>query len=322
MTDGFQPAGPLMTAQLAPWGHYPAASPPPAVEVRLVFMTPAWAAAIMAATSGYPERPLVRVRVARIRGAIGRGEWEFDASPVKISKAGRRIDGQHRLQAIAESEEIPGVWLLLALGLEEAAQLVMDAGKARTFQDYLTIQQVADARSKAAVTQLLWSWHCPGTEPPGLFDWAGEWFSRPMATNQQLWTLFSARREQIEVAQAVSRRVLRSVRISGAVAGGAWCILSSLPDCAGYGPADEDAEEFFSQLTLDSAPCAGVLKLQKLMNAPGRAEKKKALVASYAQRVQLALIIKAWNKYRDGDPSEQLKFTVGGAKPEKFPLPH
>lgn len=34
-----------------------------------------------------------------------------------------------------------------------------------------------------------------------------------------------------------------------------------------------------------------------------------------------AVTIKAWNRYRSGDPVSQLRFRVGGANPESFPEP-
>jgi len=39
------------------------------------------------------------------------------------------------------------------------------------------------------------------------------------------------------------------------------------------------------------------------------------------QRYIAALVIKAWNAYRDGAPVRQLKYRIGGANPEKFPEP-
>jgi hypothetical protein len=63
------------------------------------------------------------------------GCWEMTGEPVKFAKDGRLLDGQHRLHAVVKAGvTIP---LMVARGLDSAAQLVMDSGARRTAADAL-----------------------------------------------------------------------------------------------------------------------------------------------------------------------------------------
>jgi hypothetical protein len=48
-------------------------------------------------------------------------------------------------------------------------------------------------------------------------------------------------------------------------------------------------------------------------------EKDRMAIRRFGQTYRLAVIIKAWNAYRDGREVKSLRWTQGGANPEPFP---
>jgi len=70
---------------------------------------------------------------------IKRGEWITTHQGVAFSKSGNLIDGQHRLQAIVESN-IP-VEMLVVTGITDEAYKVLDNGIKRTLSDLTGINQ-------------------------------------------------------------------------------------------------------------------------------------------------------------------------------------
>lgn len=282
------------------------------MEIREVLMTPADAAKLLEMNTR--NRKLIRSRVTALTAAIERGEWVPDGNPIKISVNDVVLDGQHRLASIAGAEAPVKTWL--ATGLSDESQLVMDSGKPRTFGDYLHIKGIPNSLNAAATTRLLWSWD------NGLFGaWSKDWFARPVPTNAQLWETFDKRHEDIELALKVSAPVLRVVRASRAVLSGGWIILGDV-ECGECSPVGPDLDEFYDQLAMRKvSEFDSITLFIRLLNGKDR-DRKSALTSGYAQHVQLALLIKAWNAYRTGRPVATLRFSLGGKNRERFPLPH
>lgn len=94
-------------------------------------------------------RPSVVARYAR---DMLNGKWHLDGSPIKFAPDGTLLDGQHRLAAIIES----GVAVLsaVAVGIDPAAQSVMDTGRARTAADMLSIDGEKNSTTLAALARI------------------------------------------------------------------------------------------------------------------------------------------------------------------------
>jgi len=281
------------------------------VKTSEILMTPADAATLLRQNTR--NRKLVHQRVTALTAAIARGEWIPDGNPVKVSVTEVILDGQHRLAAVAAGDI--AVPVVLMEGLPDEAQMVMDSGRARTFADYLTIRGIPNERTMASAVRFVWNYQS------GIFGWKKDWFARPMPTNQQLWDLFKRDREILEIGVNQASLVLRVVRTSRAVVSGAWVVLSQI-ECSRCGAVGPDLDEFYEALAMRKA-CNydSVTSFIRLMNSKHRDE-KSALTSGYSQHVQTALLIKAWNAYREGRPVATLRYTLGGAKPEPFPVPH
>lgn len=284
------------------------------MKIEEKILTPADAAKLLAGAG--PNRKRVRSRVANLASAIKRGEWVPDGNPIRITDKGILLDGQHRCAAIVEADI--AVPVILVTGLSADSRLVMDTGKARTFSDYLTIRNVANAVQIGATTTLLWNYE------HGVFTWRGDWFARPFPTLQQLWELYQQREDDIRLGSMQGQAVNRVVRISRSVVSGAWVILGDI-ECDRCGALPPDLDDFYDQLAMRKASgFDSVTLLIKLMNAKDRAP-GIAGPSTYSQKVQLALLFKAWNYYREGRPVQALRFSLGGkagVNREAFPVPH
>lgn len=277
-------------------------------------LTPADAAKLLALEG--PQRKRIRSRVANLASAIERGEWTPDGNPIRVSADGVLLDGQHRLAAIVEAGI--AVPVVILTGLSAESQLVMDSGKARSFHDYLTIRGIGDAHQMAATTSLLWNYE------HGIFTWRGDWFGPPSPTHQQLWELFQKREEDIRLGSLQGKAVNRVVRISRSVVSAAWIVLGEV-ECSKCGPVPPDLDDFYDQMAMRKvADFDSVTLLIKLMNSKDRTP-GMAGPSVYSQKVQLALLLKAWNYYREGRPIATLRFSLGGkagVNRENFPVPH
>lgn len=281
------------------------------MKISEVSMTPASAAKLL--ENNPSNRKLSRARVAAFTGIIERGEWLLDGNPIKIASDGSLIDGQHRLTAIAEGKV--AVPVILATGLPPETRLAVDAGKTRTFADFLRINGVPNELNIAAAVRAHWDY------VNGLYDWHKDWFARPTPSHLQLWEHYTKRADEFTEANRMAGPVLRVVRMAKSPVAAAWLIFNDV-ECDKCGPAPDDAEDFYNQLAMRSVgDFQNVTMFIKLMNRKERTETEVGR-SLYSSTAQLALLIKTWNAYREGRNIGTLRWTRGGANREKFPVPH
>lgn len=109
-------------------------------------ITPAMAKVYLEANT--KNRPLSKRAVDFLKKEILAGRWKSTGDPIKFSKNGRLLDGQHRLTAIAES----GITVLSYVieGLEEDVFNVLDTGNKRDAKDVLSLSGVKHSLYMAA----------------------------------------------------------------------------------------------------------------------------------------------------------------------------
>lgn len=271
------------------------------MKIERVIMTPARAAGIL--LSNPKNRTVTKTAVEKIRQAILRGEWVEDANPIKVAQDGTLLDGQHRLMAIAASNlSVP---VLLATDVEEGARLVVDTGRPRSFAHYLQIRGIPQQNRIAAATGALFQ-YVPGRGlPSGGSDIA--------PTHLQLLAILEKREDDIVEAVRAAERVREHVRGSTKVWSLAYLILSEVDK--------EDASHFFEQAASGNPSVQPIGTLVRMLNEPRHETWLKHSGKMACQRL-LALIIKAWNAYRDGREVGLLSYRPGGASAESFPVPH
>jgi hypothetical protein len=120
------------------------------VTYHKVKVTPTLAQEILAAQGPDTNRRLDSFQVNRLAELIKAGKWNEDVDSVKVSKTGRLLDGQHRLNAVIKAAK--PVMMLFATGVPEDAIKYVDTGKRRTTGQTLQIlgQQVSAIRLAAA----------------------------------------------------------------------------------------------------------------------------------------------------------------------------
>lgn len=269
------------------------------MRVSVEKLTPAQAAKLL--EHNPLNRPRSVRRVAELTETFLAGKHRSDIGAILISHDNSVVDGQHRLAAqIASGLTLE--WIVVR-DVDASAQLVVDTGKPRSFEDYLVMHGVKNGRALAASTRFLWNYENSG------FSYMGDFMKRGIATVSRLWDLYQQREEDLAEGVIRSAPVLTRIRMSRAVACGLWPVLSGLD----Y----DDAAEFYAQLArkADGAPIDGVELFANYMNVRDRGGD------IISQRVQTALLIKAWNYWRKGEAVSVLAWKAGGAKREAFPVP-
>lgn len=90
--------------------------------------------------------------VAQYARDMANGRWQITGESVKFNEDGVLLDGQHRLAAIVKAGVT--VQLVVMRGIPDAAQRVMDTGRARTASDALTMKGERHSSTLAASARL------------------------------------------------------------------------------------------------------------------------------------------------------------------------
>lgn len=141
----------MQTAMLNGTGSHMKKVVAPVVTAERVKMTPAMAQEIIGRNE--QNRSVSWPYVEQIARDIVAGRWVYDASPVRLAKSGRLLDGQHRCHAVVMAKR--AVDVLLVTGLDDAAMSTIDGGRRRTNGDRLTILGEVNANKKAACGAML-----------------------------------------------------------------------------------------------------------------------------------------------------------------------
>lgn len=124
------------------------------MEINIETITPEDAQAIL---GNHPaNRKLAEARVIQLAGFMERGLFHFDGAPIRISKYGELLDGQHRLEALILSGKTMD--FLVIRGLDPSVQVHMDTGRSRTLADQLDIRGQKSTASLAALIVSAQSW--------------------------------------------------------------------------------------------------------------------------------------------------------------------
>lgn len=246
------------------------------------------------------NRKVVQVHVERLAESMRRGEWvEMAGDPIRFNQQGELVDGQHRLWAVIEA----GVSLRFAVarGLPAEAMTVLDTGRRRTLADFLEMRGEHNADVLAGALGYLH--HYWATKEMVLVQWG----VRSLTVNEAFKILeeHPGIRESATATHSVARR------LGGGRA--RWAAIHYVLASIDY----EDAGDFFKKLlTAEEVPKGspiGLLRSQ--LSADWHAMRHMGI------REYIALVFKAWNLYRRGEPVKMLSWRGGGAHPEEYPIP-
>lgn len=248
------------------------------------------------------NRVLQKARVNQYRDAMLRGEWMITGEAIKWSDKNVLLDGQHRLAAIVAAGVIDPtieIEILVVEGLGAEAQERMDRGKPRSVGDALQLRGIPNASTVAAIVQWLRKFEVGEGDPRVA--------NEPISVPQALELL--KRRPFIHESVRLARGTHHVSRMGGS----AWGAL-----CTQFLEINFDDADEFMAITKEGANLEvthPIFHLRRVLFNDAVANRR------LPQTTLMALIIKAWNAWRAGVTIGQLRFTAGGSRPDKFPIP-
>lgn len=268
---------------------------PNGVTTSIETITPQTAERML--SSNTANRRLDMRRARELARDMRNGRWQMNGEPIRFSRTGRLLDGQHRLTACVIAQA-PFTTLVIR-GLDDETQLTVDTGKSRSMADVLTIDGETNTAMLAAVTRAVYLTHNLGLEATVTRN------LKP--TNTELNEFLNETPQLRSLAQAAQAFKSKSGKLlSPAVFASLWWVFAHIDNIA--------AEEFFAKLATGADLHEGdpILVLRSYIR---RIHDSGMSTTKDGRRMILAVSVKAWNKWREGATIRQLRFS----RDEKFP---
>ena len=226
------------------------------------------------------------------------GRWVLNGEAIKFSSDGVLLDGQHRLLAVIAAKT--AVRFLVVRGVSADAMVTIDTGMARRFGDVLKINGETTTTTLAAILRLIVHWNAGRYMMPS--------GGSVRVTHSEMADFLEANPAVRYSAQIGASESIRNVIPGSAIGLCHWLFTTIEPNDATWfirRIADEDVE-------VDHP--ARVLRrrmIQMRITSNGRVDCATAV----------ALTIRAWNSYRNGERPHKLQLPKGGLTNENFPRP-
>lgn len=260
-----------------------------ASDIQVEKVTPSRAAELLKGNSiNRKLRPKVVERYSRDMQA---GHWKHTGDPVRISKKGVLLDGQHRLSAIVHSG-VPQT-MVVVKNVDTGAILAIDTGAKRNFADVLKIQGYTNVHNLAAMAR----W-CVLYEDPE------RTVTRDGVSHGELMRWLDANPAAPQECREVCAQggpILAKIRMP-------------LIAIRHYCKNKQDYDLFTARLAAGTGLTEGdaIHTLRRYV--------ENLSVATPPRPIALhAIVIKAWNCYMQGKKIQVLSFKPGGSAPEQFP---
>lgn len=268
----------------------------PALSAEVLTITPALAEQFLAKNT-HNRNPKAS-NLKKVVRALTNGEWKLNGEAIKIAHDGTILDGQHRLLAVVQSG-VPMTTLVIR-GLDPETQETMDGGSPRTAADALKLRGESNFTTLASVAKKICTYNAAGLRAA-----TGTAFT--ITTAEILATVDST--PGIRETARYANNVATGTGMTASIVGLLFHIFSAI---------DADDATFFFDRFHDGEMLAKGNPIYELRRS---LENVKSVRGEKSQTFIAAVTIKAWNKYREGESVSLLKFTAGGATPEKFPEP-
>jgi hypothetical protein len=269
--------------------------PKPTLSFELI--SPTKACELLSTLDPREERKLRERVVAKYARDMREGRWQLAGEPILIDVDGKLAgNGQHRLWAVIEADV--AVELPVMRNATDAQRTVVDQGARRTFADVLKIEfgEVSTHVLAAAVRQVRQFRESGQFGLTGQADVANPTIAELIETYQA--------EPNLSTSLGPSRRAMEGIRASHGLVMACHYVFSEIdPD---------EAEEFFRRLG-DGAGLEkydAIWHLRRYFSSDDRPRQ---------QKVQSAVLIKAFNLWRLGEKPQLLRWRGGGARPERYP---
>ena len=268
------------------------------IKTEIVTITPEIAELLLAKNTR--NRNVSPGNYDKICEALRAGEWKLNGEAIKIGKDGRLLDGQHRLLACRDT----GISFqsLVIYGLPVDTIDTLDQGKSRSIANVLALHDYPSPKKTASLVSGILKMEKGGIRT-GVHN-----SSRVSVTANQVLDRLEEEPSLIDVMRFAES--MRPSGITSKVAGILYYRFSQIDA--------DDADDFFIKLRdgagLERGNPILVLR-QKLLDLKSSTNRRASSV------LMGALTIKAWNAYRNGEKVKLLRWSAGGANPERFPEP-
>jgi hypothetical protein len=249
-----------------------------------------------------PNRRLSTRIVESYLRTMERGEWlPATGEPLNFRTDGMLENGQHRLTAqLSAGIDID---YIVRVG-DDSAQDVADSGRKRKFDDVLAIRGIKNARGLASVTRLLLYY-----EQTGMIGRSSGGTS-VTSGNPELLAYFDEHREEIEEAHARGKLTWSAIPgASASIMAASYAVFKRID------PVEVDP--FWAGLVSGRGLLEGdpILAFRNYMT---RADIRSG-DRTMSPRLQAALLVKAFNYWREGREVRVLSWRAGGGSKEAFP---
>lgn len=274
-------------------------------DLQEIMVTPEMAALWLESTK-FNNRNISDRLVEKIARDIKQGKWIVDGNPLKFDKDGHLIDGQHRCWGIIRSNM--NVSTFVVHGIDSAAINIIDTGKSRSNSDILHFNGHVNTASLANACRISIGYK---KNNGNLYEWAGGSSKLHCSSSEIVREAEDNKRLTNSLQDVISMKFVKKFMGTGTAA---FChsIFSTKDKLA--------ADEFFYLLEkgVDLEEGNAVLALRNCLTLRDHLTSKLAKGGNYRCAYLVALIIKAWNFYRDGTFVKRLRFD--GDK-DTYPLP-
>lgn len=267
-------------------------------DIELTNVSPETASAWL--LSNTHNRNLRQPLVLAYAADMANGDWRWNGETIKFAEDGTLLDGQHRLAAIVEANTT--MQMLVVRGLANEAQETVDTGSKRSLSDLLKLRGERQPNLLAAVVRRAHVWARGGRAAPRK--------GKYQPTTTQLLVTLEKHPELREIT-VEAKALAEKIALPGSIIGlGIWLFGELSP---------EDSAFFFARL----ADFQGLVKGDPIYELRLALDRVQSAQHEWPSETMLmALMIKAWNAYRDGKKIAVLTYRPGGARPEQFPEPH
>lgn len=241
-------------------------------------------------------------QIERYASDILGNTWLWNGSTICVSGGPDPVllDGQNRLTAVVKAGK--PIWSLVVVGLPLSSQDEMDNGSSRTFADTLSIAGEKNPSKLASLVRSDLQWQT------GLRDPNSRTSNFSRSQLQKHLDLHPEIRDVLNVSDSAARKFDINPTLASQCALLFWRI------------DEEDCREFWKRLGSigGGQPGDPISTLQSAL-VTAQAEKRRGRPMS--AKFKMAIILKSWNAFRNGQEVKVLKFKAGGARPDKFPTP-
>lgn len=130
------------------------------ISVYLLEITPHIAAVWL--KNRHTNRSMHLSQLNKLKRALERERWEINGETIIFDEWGRLIEGQHRLQAVVDTQKT--IWSLVVTGIDKERFKTMGQGAKRTTGDILSIRGQRNARNLAAALRWIWRYEQTPTQ--------------------------------------------------------------------------------------------------------------------------------------------------------------